>query len=126
MALIDWTTGSNYARLLKTKRIREIQDYFDNLVQEKYNHFTAVKLYNGDYLLNLVFESGLKFVEANIYSIGFTVTVIDIYEITSKMQFDSLEVAIEQYIKEHLSDEIKYILKEANEPTQEQEENIFE
>jgi len=74
---------------------------------------------------NFEFKSGLKFDEANIHSIGFTISVIDIYEKSSKMQFDSLDIVVEQYIKECLRDEIKAILDEAAEPIPDEDSHLY-
>ena len=79
----------------------------------------------GECFFNFEFKSGLKFDEANIHSIGFTISVIDIYEKASKMQFDSLDIVVEQYIKECLLDEIKAILDEAAEPIPEEDSYLY-
>ena len=89
----------------EAKTLNEIRDYLDKLACRNLENLCVYKWGDSDNY-NLSFE----FEVMNIISIDFDVTIGEIYIKSTNMHYNSIEEVIEQYIRERLSEEVKWLL----------------
>lgn len=94
----------------ETKLLQQIQDYFEELIDGEYECFKAFKAPDGSYYLNL--SIGVL----HIARICINITINEVYEKASKIQHETLEEIIEQYLRERLAEEISYIFEHMDDP----------
>lgn len=112
---------------IETKLLREIQEYLDCLAEGNFEHFSVTKFDRDNYNFGFELTDVIKLKSADLHSISILLNVIEIYEKASKMNYHSLEEVIEQYIREQIVEEIKYICNNAEDDIldEEEEKKIF-
>ncbi len=104
------------------KLICDIKKYLDYVSQGEFENFDVKKLDEDNYSFGFDILNYLKLETVSINSIGCMLNVIEIYEKSSKVKWNSLEELIELYLREQLVEEIKSIIEDSQKDITENEE----
>jgi len=83
----------------ENKLLQDIEDYLEELVQGKYEHFKVEKFPEDSYMIFVTINT-IKLIT------GLLVTVQEVYETATKVKWDTAEDVVLQYLRDRIEEDV--------------------